>query len=205
MYLKIYQCRHNQSAYGPYRATVIWVSGCTIRCRECFNSQLFDGSRGDKRSPLWLLIKVLTGKKLGDRAVVFVGGEPMDQPFPLLISILFLRLIIPSLILTIYSGYSYPALKSLWIKRLALQFADYLIDGPYLSHLALDDHGYRGSANQRVIDLKASRLLDQVTVADWNHLIVIDDKQITASQPLSRDLHLSGPIEECGSIQKEVS
>lgn len=106
MRLKIYQTRFNQAAYGPYSATVCWVSGCSIRCKGCFNPHLFDGSLGRRKSPSQILNLVLQGKRRGDTAVVFIGGEPMDQAVPLLLAVLLLRLTLPKLTITLYSGYT---------------------------------------------------------------------------------------------------
>lgn len=204
MHLKLYQIRYNQAAYGPYSATVCWVSGCSIRCKGCFNPHLFDGSLGRKKTPFQILRLVLRGKRRGDTAVVFVGGEPMDQPIPLLLAILLLRLALPQLTITIYSGYSYDALKQSRINRLIFFLTDFLIDGPFIIGRADEALGYRGSDNQRVIDLKASRESSKIVTLDWDRLIMISDATITTTPLLSDSLGLTGQIEACGNSKERI-
>ena len=128
----------------------------------------------------------------------------MDQAFQLLFSILILRLAVPKQIVTIYSGYAYPALQSNLLKHLALRLADYLIDGPFILQQANENLGYRGSHNQRVIDLKTTRKTSQISIVDWDNLIIIDNQHIATTPHLSQTLNLSGSAEECGKACKET-
>jgi len=205
MMLRVFQHRHNQSAYGPYQATVVWAAGCSIQCAGCFNPQLFEAKSGRLRSPLWLLNLAWKGRQLGDTVLALVGGEPLDQAKALLPALLLVRLLLPGMKVTIYSGYRYEHLIRSFLKRLALRCADVLVDGPFIQRLAADDLGYRGSANQRVIDLKASRTAGRAIVLDWDRLIMIGNKTITAPPALAASLELAGAAEACGEATKEES
>ena len=63
-----------------------------------------------------------------------------------------------------------------------LQTAHYLVDGPFISSLANPNLGYRGSSNQRVIDLEASRKngfsrekgFQEIALANWDGLLIYD-------------------------------
>jgi anaerobic ribonucleoside-triphosphate reductase activating protein len=201
--VKVFQILPGQSAYGPYLATVIWVSGCRIRCKGCFNPHLFDGSLGSKMSPFKILDNVLKGKKRGDTAVVIVGGEPMDQAFPLFLTILLLRLVWPKMTITVYTGDTYPTLLKKQVNRLVLGLINYLVDGPFIESQADDNLGYRGSSNQRVIDLKSTRKFGQVMTRNWDHLILIDDNAISTTPSLSANLGLTGEAIPCGSTKEQ--
>jgi anaerobic ribonucleoside-triphosphate reductase activating protein len=205
MRLKIFHSQHNQSAYGPYRATVVWTAGCSIRCPGCFNPHLFDEALGQARSPLWLLQLARSGRKLGDSALVFVGGEPLDQPAGLFCGLLLLRLMLPRMTITVYTGYTCASLVRSLRHRLVLHLVDYLIDGPFLARQASDELGCRGSANQRVIDLKASRSTGHISILDWDRMILIDQQSIAAPPLAGAHLGLSGTAEACGRAPKEAT
>jgi anaerobic ribonucleoside-triphosphate reductase activating protein len=172
--MKIAKWKHRSYAEGPRSNTTFWVSGCKLRCPGCFNPELWDGRLGQNLSTAQLLRLVSEGRSLGDRGAAFVGGEPLDQARDLGRLCLAVRRLLPGHILTIYTGYLYEKLRLRPGAALTLQTAHYLVDGPFDFHLEDPDLGYRGSTNQRVIDLEATRASGELTLADWDSLIVYD-------------------------------
>jgi anaerobic ribonucleoside-triphosphate reductase activating protein len=137
-----------------YRFT-IFTQGCPHHCPGCHNPQThsFDGGHMTNIEDLYQKITenpLLSG-------VTFSGGEPFCQPEPL--TELAKRLHQIHLDIWIYTGYTLeqlqsrpePAIHSL------LAAADVLVDGAF--HLAERDLtlAFRGSRNQRVIDMNATR------------------------------------------------
>lgn len=204
--MKIYQHKLSQIAYGPRMNTTVWTSGCSIRCKGCFNPLLFDGSLGKAVSPLYILAVVRKGRAQGDTGLAFVGGEPFDQALGLALTLGLIRLVFPKHILTVYSGYAYPSLMKRWQARLALAFADYLVDGPFLSIPAPPDNlSYRGSANQRVIDLKRTTQITHPLIANWDNLLVFSASVISGPPHLMNllDIDLAND-EECGLVEESL-
>jgi anaerobic ribonucleoside-triphosphate reductase activating protein len=172
--MKITKWKYNSYAEGPRSSTTFWVSGCKLRCPGCFNPELWDGRLGENYAISQLLRLIWKGRGLGDRGAAFVGGEPLDQARDLGLLCLAVRRFFPGHILTIYTGYTYEKLLLRSDTALVLHTAHYLVDGPYLFSLEDPNLGYRGSTNQRVIDLEATRASGQVALADWDGLIVYD-------------------------------
>ncbi len=204
--------RHGQVQEGPGRRTVVWFAGCSIRCDGCINPHLFEREAFPARPVMDVLWEVLAGRKAGDTGVSVVGGEPFDQPDALealaaMVHAAWRRVPgVPRLIL--YSGYR---LEELLARpeasvAVALNAADVLVDGPFVRSLARVDLGYRGSANQRVIDLAATRAAGVVVeLPDWDvpSVEVLDDGRVTMSPSLARLLvpALGGerlPARQCG-------
>jgi len=141
---------------GPGLRTVIFVQGCPHRCPGCHNPETwpFDGGYPTTVDALWREIE--GGRLL--RGVTFSGGEPFAQAAPL--ADLAERIKTKGWDLLVYTGYTWEELRAraeheAAIARLLSQ-ADWLVDGPFL--LAERDLSlpFRGSRNQRLLDLRRS-------------------------------------------------
>lgn len=195
---------HRSLSEGPWRNTTVWTAGCSIRCRGCFNVNLWDPRAGHKVGLVDFLHTVLDGRNLGDKGLAVVGGEPFDQPLALGIYLMAVKLLVPELTITVYTGFTLEALLKRPKARLALLVIDFLVDGPFVRKLANGNLGYRGSSNQRVIDLVKTRSNRwAIQIADWDNLVVIGEDYIAGPE------HLLGAIDniqltECGRIVKEA-
>jgi|GEM_PF-3465287 len=196
--------RHRSLSEGPWRNTTVWTAGCSIRCRGCFNVNLWDPRAGHKVGLVDFLHTVLDGRDQGDKGLAVVGGEPFDQPLALGIYLTAISLLIPQLIITVYTGFTLEALLKRPKARLALRVIDVLVDGPFIRKLADDQLGYRGSSNQRVMDLVKTRSKRWVVqIADWDNLVVIGEDCLAGPGHLLGDLN-DVQTSECGRIGKEA-
>jgi len=196
--------RHRSLSEGPWRNTTVWTAGCSIRCRGCFNVNLWDPRAGHKVGLVHFLHTVRDGRDQGDKGLAVVGGEPFDQPLALGIYLTAVSLLIPQLIITVYTGFTLEALLKRPKARLALRVIDILVDGPFIRKLADDQLGYRGSSNQRVIDLVKTRSKRWVVqIADWDNLIVIGEDCLAGPEQLLGNLN-DVQTSECGRIGKEA-
>ncbi|NLZ38660.1 MAG: anaerobic ribonucleoside-triphosphate reductase activating protein [Firmicutes bacterium] len=158
---------HKQSVVdGPGVRTVIFAQGCPHHCPGCHNRQTHNFAGGR-----WVDVKELAAEILQDRYirnVTFSGGEPFAQAQPLaaLAAILKSR----GLHLVVYSGYTYEELllKSKTETAVAdlLAAADLLIDGPFLAEQKDLTLLYRGSSNQRIIDVPASLQCGKIVLSE---------------------------------------
>lgn len=148
---------------GPGIRYVIFVQGCPHHCPGCHNPDTHPFEGGETADTERILEEIRSNPLLS--GITFSGGEPFCQPEAL--SALGKRIrglgktMHKSLNLMVYSGYTYEQLLELGEKRPAvgelLELADILVDGPYREAERNLSLLYRGSENQRVIDLKKTR------------------------------------------------
>lgn len=142
---------------GPGFRYVIFTQGCPHHCPGCQNPQThpFDGGHTMDIGELFAAIcedPLLKG-------VTFSGGEPFCQPAPL--AELARRVHACGLDVTVFTGYTWEQLlagRDPAVRELLGQ-TDLLVDGPYLEGQRDLTLLFRGSANQRLIDVPRSLAL----------------------------------------------
>ncbi len=191
--LRIAQIVHGGLAEGPGSRTVIWFQGCPIRCPGCYNPHLWPFEGGREMPVEEVLAEVKIGLARGDVGVSLVGGEPMAQPDACARLCAALRRL--GVHTVVYSGLIYEDILSLVEAMPAypviLENADILVDGPFLRGEYDAGIAYRGSRNQRVIDLHATRARGYVVTLDrgWDRRQILTIKPggaITANARLVR-------------------
>ena len=137
---------------GPGIRFVIFVQGCHHHCPNCHNSGTHSYEGGQVVSVRSLYNKIIENPLLD--GVTFSGGEPFSQPEPLVA--LGRAIKDKGLHLMTYTGYTVEKLKSdnkdYWADLLAV--TDILVDGPYIEAEKTMLMPFKGSANQRIINLK---------------------------------------------------
>ncbi len=142
---------------GPGFRYVIFTQGCPHHCPGCHNPQTHDFA-GGKVADIPAILAENQSHLL--QGVTFSGGEPFCQPAPLCAIARAVKGMGKDLV--VYSGYTLEQLLE-WGKEdpavlELLRLCDTLIDGPYIQAQRDLTLRYRGSANQRVIDLRAAGL-----------------------------------------------
>ena len=139
-------------ANGPGVRVSLFVSGCRNHCKGCFNPETwdFDYGRPFTRETEDEIIKALRPSWI--QGLSILGGEPTEEEnaavlIPFLKRV---RAVLPDKDIWLYSGYTYEALRDKEI----LTLVDVLVDGPFLLELKDAGLAFRGSRNQRIIDLK---------------------------------------------------
>jgi anaerobic ribonucleoside-triphosphate reductase activating protein len=157
---------------GPGRRTAIFVSGCSIRCPGCQNPHLFERSAGRAMMADEVMSAVIAAK---DSGVSLLGGEPLDQAEG--VAELCAALRAQNIHIVVYTGYLYEKLvarsQSEPALRDILDTADVLVDGPYIEALGDENSQFRGSRNQRVIDLPRTRASGTLTLLNWDTRLTI--------------------------------
>ena len=144
---------------GPGFRYVVFTQGCPHGCPGCHNPQTHDFNGGTLIDPLTLLPEIDENPLLA--GVTFSGGEPFVQPEALLP--LAREIKARGLHLLIFSGYTYEQLTDLMTTREAvgelLKLCDTLIDGPYIEEQRDLTLQFRGSANQRILQLNNGQII----------------------------------------------
>ena len=147
---------------GPGIRYPIFTQGCPFRCKGCHNpqSQPLVGGMEVKLIALYNELKrnpLVTG-------VTFSGGEPFIQARALAVMARILRA--EGYSLWSYTGYLYEKLLQDDICMELLKELDVLVDGPFVQAKASMDIDFRGSTNQRIIDVQKSLAQDKVVLAE---------------------------------------
>ncbi len=148
-------------ANGPGVRVSLFVSGCTHRCEECFNPETWDFSYGSSfgEAEIEKILSALAPDHI--RGLSLLGGEPFepDNQKAVLELVERVRKELPGKTVWCYSGYLFEELAAGKVgdhSRSLLEGLDVLVDGPFVQ--AKKDLGlrFRGSNNQRIIDVPAS-------------------------------------------------
>lgn len=108
--------------------------------------------------------------------VTFSGGEPFDQPGPLCEIALWARE--HGLETAAYTGYLYEQLLEMPEKRRLLELCDVIVDGPFIMEQRNLDIRFKGSENQRIIDVPKSLECGRVILKEDGRWIASDDEII---------------------------
>ena len=138
---------------GPGIRTTVFSQGCPHHCEGCHNPETWEFGCGTPISEEAVL-QIVTSNPLC-RGVTFSGGEPFAQAegFAKLGRLLKER----GYEVASYSGYTFEQLlRGTKAQRQLLETIDILIDGPYLQQERSLEISFRGSRNQRILDVPAS-------------------------------------------------
>ncbi len=130
--------------YGPGLRFVIWVQGCSIRCKDCWNKEMWDFEIKFKITVDHLIDLIISSEIHG---VTLLGGEPLDQygeTFELC-----RRIKKTGLSIILYTGYTMAQIQTLHFIPI-LHEIDVLIAGPYISEKRDISTCLIGSTNQGI-------------------------------------------------------
>lgn len=155
--MNIIRIDHNNMVNGNGLRTVIWCAGCTHHCKGCQNPETWSPDTGRELGD-WVydeLRNQLDRKEI--RGVTFSGGEATfpasrDEATALM---KWIKTNYPDKDIWVYTGFHYEEIKNLEM----MKYIDVLVDGPYMEDLNPGPQKlkWRGSFNQRVIDVPATR------------------------------------------------
>lgn len=132
----------------------VFLTGCPHHCPNCFNSEAWDRNYG---KPIdYAHISSLLNKSY-IQGVSILGGEPLTD-YNLYATKAIARLArMADKDVWVYTGYTWEELKDRNLDNmLALGDVDVLVDGRFVQSLADKRLAFRGSSNQRIIDVQAS-------------------------------------------------
>ncbi len=147
---------------GPGLRFVLFLQGCRMHCPGCQNPQTWDFEGGTLVSMHDILARI-TGDPLV-HGITFSGGEPFEQAEALIP--LAQELKTRGYHLMAFSGYTFEQLRSRAECRELLSLLDLLVDGPFLEAQKSLELRFRGSRNQRILNIPATIANDWSAVLD---------------------------------------
>ena len=146
-------------ANGPGVRVSLFVSGCTHRCRDCFNQEAWDFDYGQPfdQTVMDHILELLQPSYI--KGITYLGGEPLDprNQAGLLALSRQIKARYPEKSIWCFTGYVWeriPALPDVTEELLSL--CDVLVDGPFVLSQRSLNLKWRGSTNQRVLDVPKS-------------------------------------------------
>lgn len=143
----------------------LFVSGCTNRCRGCFQPQTWDFSYGREftRETEEEILRLLKPSYI--KGLTLLGGEPFEpeNQRSLLPFVKRIKELYPEKTVWAFSGFTYDEMKTdgshprCEVTDELLELTDVLVDGRFVEELKDISLRFRGSSNQRIIDLNLTR------------------------------------------------
>ena len=150
---------HDDMLNGDGIRVTLFLSGCSLHCRNCQNPQTWDKESGilfdnDAKQEIFTQLKenYISG-------ITFTGGHPLEHyNLPEVTSLCKeIKEKFPNKNIWVYTGFIYENIKDLEI----MKYIDVLVDGPYIEAQRDITLPYRGSKNQRIIRLKEGKRIDE--------------------------------------------
>lgn len=159
-------------ANGPGVRVSLFVSGCTHFCKGCFNSEAWDFHYG---APYTEEVEEEILQALSPefvQGITILGGEPLEEAnrFAVLDLLKKIRERLPEKDIWCFTGYEYEKDLQRWISEgrseveELLQVIDVLVDGEFVEEKKNLNLKFRGSENQRLIDMRATRKQGEVVL-----------------------------------------
>lgn len=171
------EIKYNDIANGIGVRTSLFVSGCTHHCKECFNPMTWDFAYGKvfNKEVEDAIIESLKPAYIS--GLTMLGGEPME-PFNQEALLPFYKRVrseCPGKTIWIYSGYTWEQLNDPTFTRAytpftseILSLADILVDGEFVLEKKSLGLRFRGSSNQRIIDVPATLAAGEIVLSEYS-------------------------------------
>ena len=161
-------------ANGPGVRISLFVSGCPHHCKGCFNeiTWVFNYGKPYTQDTINYILELLKPDYI--RGITFLGGEPMApaNQYDVLNTIRQIKEHFPSKDIWLYTGYLFDndimekMSNTLPYTKELVSYIDVLVDGPFIEDKKNLNLQFRGSENQRIIDVK--KTLDTGNIILWN-------------------------------------
>lgn len=177
-YLKII---NDDITNGPGVRTTIWFSGCSHKCKNCFNSESWNPKLGQSFTDETKEYLFSLCDNNYTSGLTLTGGDPffnIDLYYETLLDLVkSFKEKFPLKTIWCWTGFSYEELLSNQYAKEILQYIDVLIDGEFKQEIREQDLKqpnasyilrYRGSSNQRVIDIQKSLASNKVILYNYS-------------------------------------
>ncbi len=149
---------------GPGVRVSLFFQGCHFHCKDCFNSETWDFSKGKPFTDEIIdeIIKIADHDYIDGLSIL--GGEPM-HPTNVEETIQLAKKFkekYPNKNIWVWTGYKFEDIPN----KGALPYIDVLVDGQFITELYAPNLKWKGSANQRVIDIKKTLKENKIVIIE---------------------------------------
>ena len=153
---------------GKGFGVTLFVQGCPHHCNGCHNPETWDFDGG---SPIDMVVLDKLYKLFNDdniRRLTFSGGEPFANIEICVTIARQFKAFHPEKKIWIYTGYTLEELGNIADSGRLLELCDVLVDGPFKIDKTDLSLPFRGSSNQRIIDMKRTRESGKIILFDMH-------------------------------------
>lgn len=154
--MKYAQIREMDVTNGNGIGVALFTQGCPYHCKNCFNPETWDFNKGTDwtKETENKIIELLKPEYI--TRLTILGGEPLIERNiePLTALLKRVKNVYPNKQVWLYTGGDFEVLEGLYEE--IFQYIDILIDGRYIDDLRDYKLKWRGSSNQRIIDVQKS-------------------------------------------------
>lgn len=150
-------------ANGPGVRVSVFMQGCAFHCKNCFNQETWDFDKGLEFTDEVIDNIIDLCKPSHIKGLSILGGEPWHPNNIEGTSKLVKRFkeLLPNKTIWSWSGYLFEEYLS---KQDAIKYVDVIVDGRFVDELRNPNLHFKGSSNQRVIDVKKSLLSKDIVL-----------------------------------------
>lgn len=172
IYVNYIKITKTDIANGPGVRVVLWVAGCNCMCKGCHNQNTWDFNAGklfDDNAKNEIYTEL---SKPWIRGITLSGGHPLEDENCDLNFYNFIKEVnekFPTKDIWLYTGWVWESIYKHDIAwKLITDFVDVVVDGPYIEELRNISLRFRGSENQRIIDVK--KTLKEGKIICWDEI-----------------------------------
>lgn len=159
------QIRNMDISNGEHIGVSLFVQGCNLRCKGCFNKETWDFNGGKEWTQEIEDEFIELANRPYIKRISILGGEPLADEnirdvFELIIR---LKTKFPNKSIWVYTGYQFEDIfnnplqnNEATLRKRVIEICDVLVDGRYIEEQKDLTLKFRGSKNQRLIDIKKS-------------------------------------------------
>lgn len=147
MTLRVLDIVKGTTVDGPGFRTAIYIAGCRHACPGCHNPQSWDFNAGEEMT----LDEIMEIVEEEDFDVTLTGGDPLYHPEE--VTELASRIKALGHTVWLYTGFTYEEIIASEDLSKPIPYFEAIVDGPFVSALRDPDLRFRGSSNQRIVQL----------------------------------------------------
>lgn len=165
-YIRLAGIAYESLVNGPGLRRVFFAQGCKHNCEGCFNKETHEFNGGELKEIDSLINDVINNPLL--KGITFSGGDPLEQAEGF--SYMAKAFKEKGLNIWCYTGYTFEQIIDMMKENKSLNELisniDVLVDGKFEINNKKDDLNFRGSTNQRLINVKESLEKNKIIIVD---------------------------------------